>query len=145
MYHIDQTIRPVIRSAVLSFLDLLGFSSVGVMMPQRILVVDDEEMLRALIVRALRDEGYDVIEAENGIVGLELARDSHPPPDLVITDNRMKGMSGPELADELRQLYPLVPILHLSGSHTRQQGRNTIFKPFSRSDLLQAVRSLLQQ
>jgi CheY-like chemotaxis protein len=104
----------------------------------RILVVDDEPMLRALISRALRDEGYEVVEAENGLAGLEAARSAPQPFDLVITDNRMRGMSGPELAEQLQKLHPTIPILHLSGNHVANPGQYpTLFKPFNRSDLLQ--------
>jgi CheY-like chemotaxis protein len=111
----------------------------------RILLVDDEPMVLTLFARALRDEGYEVVEAGDGLTGLELALAAPQPFDLVITDNRMKGMQGPELARRLRELQPGLPILHLSGSRTdsRDVVGETLFKPFDISELAQAVRRLL--
>lgn len=111
----------------------------------RILLVDDEPMVLALFARALRDQGYEVAEAGDGLTGLELARAASPPFDLVITDNRMKGMQGPELARRLRELQPDLPILHLSGSRpeSREEAGETLYKPFDIPELAQAVRRLL--
>jgi CheY-like chemotaxis protein len=101
-------------------------------------------MHRSLLARVLRDEGYDVVEAADGTQGLELARRT-PSVDMVITDNRMTGLSGPEFADKLRELYPALPILHLTGYNNvpGQDGRPTLYKPFNRSDLLRTVRALM--
>ncbi len=113
---------------------------------RRILIVDDEAMHRALLARVLREEGYDVVEAADGVEGLNLARSISQALDLVITDNRMPGLSGPELADRLREVYPALPILHLTGYRGTpgEEGRPTLPKPFNRSDLLRTIRAMLQ-
>jgi DNA-binding response OmpR family regulator len=108
----------------------------------RVLVVDDEPMLRRLVARALSDAGYIVDEASDGLAGWELAR-STPDLDLVITDSRMPRLSGPELVRRLRELNPLLPVLQLSGSERRPMVIPTLFKPFDIKDLVQAVRELL--
>ena len=98
-------------------------------MPPHILVVDDEGVLRSIIVRALRLDQFDVTF------------------DMVITDSRMPEMSGARFAGRLRALYPLLPILHLSGSHGMGEpmpaGVPTLFKPFDLERLLEAVHALL--
>jgi len=112
--------------------------------PPHILVVDDEGALRALVVRALRIE-YEVTEAVDGDEAWALAQ--RIPFDLVVTDNRMPGMSGTQLAGRLQTIHPLLPVLHLSGSHGMGEATMpdvpTLFKPFEIDDLLAAVRALL--
>ena len=112
--------------------------------PPRILVVDDERALRSLVVRALRID-YDVTEAGDGDEAWALAQ--RTPFDLVVTDNRMPGMSGTQLAGRLQTIHPLLPVLHLSGSHGMGEPTTpdvpTLFKPFEIDDLLAAVRALL--
>jgi CheY-like chemotaxis protein len=68
---------------------------------QTILLIDDDEALRSLIVAALQDAGYDVIEAANGATGADLAR--HHLPDLIISDVVMQGADGYDLLKVLRQ------------------------------------------
>lgn len=77
----------------------------------RVLVVDDEAEVLQILRQMLRD--YEVITAENGEEALQAVQDS--PPDLVITDIRMPVMDGVELLPKLRERYPDVPVLALSG------------------------------
>jgi two-component system OmpR family response regulator len=111
----------------------------------RVLVVDDEVVLRTVIVRALRLDDLDVTEAVDGNDGWALAQRVRF--DLVVTDSRMPGMSGAQLAGRLRAMDPGLPILHLSGSHGMEEpmpaGVPTLFKPFDLDRLLVAVRALL--
>jgi CheY-like chemotaxis protein len=117
----------------------------------RILVVEDEPMLLRIIVRALRDEGYVVVAASDGLTALELARSTAEPFDLVLTDSQMPGLTGPRLVEGLRALNPTQHILHLSGSLRGDtfgyQGLPhdvpTIYKPFHPAELMQMVRELL--
>ena len=113
-------------------------------MAPRILVVEDEPMVRRLVARALIDAGYLVEEASDGLAGWELAR-SIPRLDLVITDSRMPRLSGPELVRRLRELNPALPVLYLSGSARRATVIPTLFKPFELSELVQAVHELLAE
>ena len=71
---------------------------------QRILVVDDEENLRDVLVEVLKRDGHDVHGASDGTDGLRRIQDQRY--DLVITDLRMPGLEGPALYKALRQQYP---------------------------------------
>jgi two-component system sensor histidine kinase/response regulator len=109
----------------------------------RILLVDDEDTFLSIAARALRSNGYEVVEAPDGLEAWALAQWTRF--DLVITDNRMPHLSGAELVARLRERQPTLPILRLSGSHDRPEegGVRTLFKPFSTDQLVAAVRSLL--
>jgi DNA-binding response OmpR family regulator len=116
----------------------------------RILVVDDEPTIRALLVRALEEAGYQVVAATDGLAGLKAAKSAGVVYDLVITNSYMPQMSGEELIRRLRAMFPEQPILHLDDlSHP--VGRNvetvpTLYKPFSIDALLETVaRALLER
>jgi DNA-binding response OmpR family regulator len=79
----------------------------------RILVVDDEPMVRAIVERALREEGYEVVGVGDGQAGLTAAETANVSYDLVVTNSYMPRLSGDELIAELRAHYPGLPILHL--------------------------------
>lgn len=70
-------------------------------MPQRILVVDDAEDVRHWLRLTLEARGWEVVEAESGEDGLT-AFDADGPPDLIVLDHMMPGLSGLEVADALR-------------------------------------------
>ncbi|HEX3232644.1 MAG TPA: response regulator [Gemmatimonadales bacterium] len=115
-------------------------------MPARILVLDDETAIRALVARVLDEEGYEVVTAADGFAGLEAAKSTQF--DLVITNNCMPGMSGSEVMDRLHVLFPTLPLLHLDDlSHPSSQdfpeGVRTLYKPFSLTTLRETVRKLL--
>jgi CheY-like chemotaxis protein len=118
-------------------------------MPARILVVDDEPMVRALIVRALTDEGYEVVAVANGQAALDAARGAEAGFDLIVTNNYMPGLTGPELVARVRRDFPDLPILHIDDLvRTTRIGHlptdvPTIYKPFSIGTLTEAVRKLL--
>jgi CheY-like chemotaxis protein len=120
-------------------------------MASRILVVDDEPMVRALIARVLTDEGYEVVAVANGQAALDAARGAGVGFDLIITNNYMLGLSGPELIAQVRKDFPDIPILHVDDITRR--GRipplpsdiPTIYKPFSIAALKAAVLGQLRQ
>jgi DNA-binding response OmpR family regulator len=120
-------------------------------MASRILIVDDEPMVRALIARALTDEGYDVVAVANGRAALEAARRSQAGFDLIVTNNYMPGLSGAELIARVREDFPDLPILHVDD--ITRLGRipplpsdiPTIYKPFSVAELRAAVSNLLRR
>jgi CheY-like chemotaxis protein len=120
-------------------------------MASRILVVDDEPMVRALIARVLTDEGYEVVAAANGQAALDAARGAEAGFDLIITNNYMPGLSGPELIAQVRKDFPDIPILHVDDITRR--GRipplpsdiPTVYKPFSIAALKAAVLGQLRQ
>ena len=112
-----------------------------------ILVVEDEASIRDNVVRILRLEGFEVLEAENGQIGLDLARAHRP--DLVLSDVMMPVMDGHQLLEALRAdpLTTALPFIFLSARTERtdrRKGMNLgaddyIGKPFSRDELLEAV------
>ena len=79
-----------------------------------ILVVDDEVSLRHLLVRQLQSNGYTVLEAGYGMQALEVARASPEPIHLVLSDIRMPGMLGTELARRLVAEHPDVRVVLMS-------------------------------
>jgi CheY-like chemotaxis protein len=108
-----------------------------------VLVVDDEEVLRSYMARVLQGEGYSVIEAENGVEALSFL--IRKVVDLVITDVRMPGMGGKDLAATLAQGGASPPVLFVSGSHTPSDVSGPLLrKPFLPDDLSAFARALLQ-
>ena len=81
-----------------------------------VLVVDDEPVVLRFIERLLADAGYCVQGASDGLGALELARQWSTPPDLLITDLRMPGLNGYELARRITALYPSVRVLLISAA-----------------------------
>ncbi len=118
-------------------------------MGARILVVDDEPMVRALIARALTDAGYEVVAVANGRAALDAARGAEVAFDLIVTNNYMPGLTSPELVARVRQDFPNLPILHIDDIARRNRPDHlpsdipTIYKPFTVATLREAVRKLL--
>ena len=83
----------------------------------RVLVVDDEEGIRKSIQLILKEDGYDVVEAENGKVAIaKLRMDDNPlRVDTILCDIRMPGMDGQEAIEFFRTQFPGVPIVVLTG------------------------------
>jgi len=110
----------------------------------RILVVDDEALVRLGTAETLRDEGYEVDEADDGATAIALAdRTAY---DCVVTDFLMPGMNGVELARALRSARPRTPILLLSGYADPEAFSELPYlsKPCFGDDLLRAVVSLTE-
>ena len=78
-----------------------------------ILVIDDQEPIRSLLRRALEGADYEVLEASNGRLGLELYRERSA--DLIITDIFMPGMNGLEMMVELTRNFLEVKVIAMSG------------------------------
>jgi CheY-like chemotaxis protein len=116
-----------------------------------ILVVDDESGVRAVVCRVLSNEGYRVINAPDGAEALRVARAHHAPLDLLLTDLKMPGINGRELADTLRQTQPSLKVLFLTAyadglfADRALLEENTAYleKPVSGKGLNEAVRLLL--
>ncbi len=118
---------------------------------ETILLVEDDESVRMLTLRALREAGYRVVDARNGREALELVRPGSLEFDAVVTDIVMPGMGGTDLREELRRTHPHVPVLYISASQfddARQKGLvgpgdPFLQKPFTPHGLMRAVRVLL--
>jgi CheY-like chemotaxis protein len=119
-------------------------------MAPRILVVDDEPMVRALIVRVLSDAGYEVVAVANGQAALDAARKAEVGFSLIVTNNYMPGLNGAELIARVRQDFPSLPILHIDDISRKRaidqplpDDVPTVYKPFSIATLSEAVQRLL--
>ena len=110
-------------------------------MPSSVLVVDDDPAIRELVLETLRDEGYDVTVAEDGMQALRFVQDHEIRPDLVLTDIVMPKLSGPELHARLRLIGFMGPVVLMSAHHHRVDQFTTpvIRKPFRLETLLQVV------
>ena len=115
----------------------------------RLLVIDDDDEVRAIIASVLRDYGNEVIEAVDGAEGIALFGDTAP--DLVIIDFVMPGMSGAEVAAHILGERPDQRILFVSGYSETEAirraapGAPILAKPFRPAALDEAVRKLLDR
>lgn len=91
------------------------FWNVSIMHEKRrkLLVVDDDDMVRQSVVAYLEDSGFDIVEANQGVIGLELFHEHSP--DLVLTDLRMPEMDGIQLLAKVHEEAPDVPVIVISG------------------------------
>jgi CheY-like chemotaxis protein len=120
---------------------------------ETILIVDDEETIRALIREALLLEGYHVLEADDPKRALYISKQYEHPIHLLVSDVVMPGMNGRELADKLVRERPHLRLLFISGHTANLLMRNGIDnlderflqKPFSTSTLLEKVRLALDK
>ena len=117
-----------------------------------VLVVEDEPNVRAPICRILRYHNYYVLEASNGKEALQVMNDHRAPVHLVITDIMMPEMDGPELVSLLRDWYPRMAVLFISGvspevldADRAATVRHASFlpKPFELTALVRRARDLL--
>lgn len=119
----------------------------------RLLVIDDDNLVRAALTDMLQTAGFEVVTASNGRLGLELLDTT--PVDAIITDILMPEQEGLETIREARQRYPDIRILAISGGgagggetqllrFAESFGADqTLPKPFTGSQLVAAVRTLL--
>ncbi|MDD4429663.1 MAG: response regulator, partial [Paludibacter sp.] len=80
---------------------------------EKILVIDDDKLVRKVFKLTLSKEGYDVLEAEDGRQGLQLIKTENP--DLVLTDFLMPGINGLEVIAEITRLKLNIPVIMLTG------------------------------
>lgn len=119
---------------------------------KRILVIDDDRQFRLMLRQMLERAGYEVIDACNGNEGIRLYRSN--PTDLVITDIIMPEKEGIETIIELKQDFPALKVIAISGGSRRLGATNclsyaaklgvsrVLAKPFERAALLEAVGDL---
>jgi CheY-like chemotaxis protein len=119
---------------------------------QTVLVVDDEQDLRSLVANVLTEYGYKVVTASSGAKAVALIEKMEAPPDLMLTDVVMPGMSGPMLADQLLAKFSSARVLFMSGFDERQvvqryvveKGFTLITKPFQLHNLCAAVKKAIE-
>ncbi|MCP1781448.1 cell cycle histidine kinase CckA [Bradyrhizobium japonicum] len=116
-----------------------------------ILLVEDEEGLRALNARGLRSRGYTVVEAENGVEAMEVLEEQSGAIDLVVSDVVMPEMDGPTLLKAMREKNPDIKFIFVSGyaedafEKSLPEGQQFDFlpKPFTLSQLVAAVKETM--
>jgi nitrogen regulation protein NR(I) len=112
-----------------------------------ILIVDDDDQLRASFARLLREEGYDITTAPTAEAGIEAVRKQ--PPDLLIMDVRLPGMTGLEAFEHIRKTDPKLPVIIMTAFSTTETAIRAmklgaydyILKPFD----IPIVLSLIEQ
>ncbi|HZI29054.1 MAG TPA: response regulator [Gemmatimonadaceae bacterium] len=115
-----------------------------------VLVVDDEHVVRAIAARILQHEGYRVLQALDGSDAIQVI-ERLGPPHLLLTDVKMAGVSGLELARRVRERWPTVPIVFMSGYSADElalqeapiSSARFLAKPFANNDLVTAVAETL--
>jgi len=121
---------------------------------ETILLAEDEDLVRTIVSKILKQQGYSVIEARNGVEALAaIDKLGRPHIDLLITDVIMPEMNGKRLSDILSVSYPELLILYISGytddaiAHHRvlDDGVTLLQKPFSSTALAAKVRELLDR
>ncbi|GAB4390733.1 MAG: hypothetical protein Kow0025_24760 [Thermodesulfovibrionales bacterium] len=116
---------------------------------KRVLVIDDEEIVRISCRRALSPEGFEVDVAEDGLQGLSLLRDRGY--DVVLTDLKMPNMDGMEVLEHIKDVRPEAKVIVITGYSTvetavkaiKMGAFNYVEKPFTPDALVQAVREAL--
>jgi CheY-like chemotaxis protein len=120
---------------------------------RKVLVVDDEPLMRLFVVRALRGAGYEPVEADSAARALELLESAGAEISLLLSDVQLPGISGSELVERARQLVPSLPTLLMSGSakpwlvneQLMRREADLLQKPFRIAELLGKLEQLLPQ
>ena len=120
----------------------------------RILIIDDEPQIRSMLTLMLAREGYEIVEASDGVAGIKIYRQN--PADLIITDLIMPNKDGIGMIIDLKKEFPDVKIIAMSGGGLNKpdgylKGAKklgaacTLTKPIDREEMLKAVREILKE
>ena len=120
---------------------------------ERILIIDDEQQIRSMLRLMLERDGYEVVEAPDGIEGIKAYREK--PADLIITDLIMPNKDGIGMIIELQKEFPDVKIIAMSGGGLNKpegylKGAKklgaacTLTKPIDRKKMLRAVKNVIK-
>jgi PAS domain S-box-containing protein len=111
---------------------------------ERVLVVDDEALVRSTVVRTLRGAGYEVVEAEDGEAALRVLTGEGERFDLVLLDESMSKLSGRGVLAAMREKEIRVPVIGWTAHVGVMEGVRTVLnKPVTSASLLRAVREVL--
>ena len=118
---------------------------------ETVLLVEDEPLVLGLAVRTLRERGYRVITATNGVEALRIAAETVGPIDVLLADVVMPLMGGFELYSNLSQLRPSLPVVFMSGyvdtsvpgAGNLPAGLRLLHKPFTPAELARRIREAL--
>jgi CheY-like chemotaxis protein len=119
----------------------------GMMTAPRLLLVEDEFLIRLTLSEVLADEGFEVVEAEDGDAALALLKEQHPFA-LMLTDIQLPGaVDGRALAERARSTRPDLPVIFMSGRPQTSVSDNPldtyVNKPYSPTALTATVRRIL--
>ena len=122
-----------------------------------VLIIDDDDVARAVLLRTLTMAGHEAIGARDGLEGMARFRDHPPdrPVDLVITDIFMPNQEGLATIMELRRAFPSPKIIAISGGGARASldvlpvaealgAHRTLRKPFTPAEVIETVRAVLE-
>jgi len=117
----------------------------------KILLVEDEDAVRSYVARALSGYGYEVVSAGTGRLALELCERMAGPLDLLLTDVVMPGVGGLELAKALRERWPTLPVLYMTGYfdagkvalHELNLETDLLLKPFTPMQLVRRIQLMM--
>ncbi len=120
---------------------------------ETILVIEDEEIVRKLTVKLLRQQGYRILEVCRWEEALTLCEECRDPIHLILTDVVMPEVNGPQLMERLRQVRQDFKVIYMSGYADQtivklgilDQGISFLQKPFSQDSLLHKIREVLDQ
>lgn len=116
----------------------------------RVLVIEDEEAARRAVASGLREAGVEVVEAADGVAGLEVALNGGP--DLVVLDLRLPGLDGEQVLERLRRVSD-IPVIVVSAKQEEEDRVGTLdlgaddylVKPFTVRELLARIRAVLRR
>jgi CheY-like chemotaxis protein len=117
---------------------------------EQVLLVDDHDQVRKTLARVLKEAGFEVLVAHDGLEAIRILKESREPVDLILTDVVMPAISGIDFANRIRESGVSTPILFMSGfadSAQREIGLigDFIAKPFTSSKLLSRIGLILSK
>jgi two-component system, cell cycle sensor histidine kinase and response regulator CckA len=118
-------------------------------MAQTALLVDDEKALRNYLAMILEHEGFQILEADDGMDALALLRRIRGMVDVLVTDVSMPRMTGIELVNAVKMEFPAIPVIYVSGLGLRDGLHNPrgrvmfLQKPFAPQAIRDAVRAVI--
>ncbi len=115
-----------------------------------ILLIEDDDAVRALVRELLRRQGHTILEASLGVQALMICAEQESPVDLLVMDHSLPDMNGREVARQLTAFHPGLRVLHISGYSGEDFGTEAVAadgtflqKPFTAAEFTAAVRALL--
>jgi DNA-binding NtrC family response regulator len=111
------------------------------MSQNRLLIIDDEAGVRETLCEVLRDEGYEVDTAPDGVTGIELFRKEHW--DVALVDLKMPGMDGLQVMEKMHTIRPSMPVVIITGYGTVENAveamklgaADYLMKPFTPAEI----------
>ncbi len=107
------------------------------------LVVDDEPSVRRYVTALLQQENFQTLEAENGADALKIVQELDGNVDLIVTDIQMPNGDGLSLAHAVKEWFPSVPVILVSGTAEPDFAFEFVKKPFLPSTLMDVVRKII--